>query len=56
MPKKPTIVPSELLGAALAWEELRESYWSRLGCDTTDIRMKINGLERRVQTESMEQG
>ena len=53
--KRPTIIPTELIPAAIGWERLRESYWSRLGCDTTDIRMKINGLERRVQTESMEQ-
>ena len=56
MPKKPTIVPSELLGAALAWEELRESFWSQLGRDTQEIRLKINGLQHRIQRESMEQG
>ena len=53
---KPTIIPSELIPAAIQWEQLREVYWTGLGRDTKDIRLKINGLERRVQTESMEQG
>ena len=53
--KRATIIPSELIPAAIEWERLRESFWSQLGRDTKDIRLKINGLERRVQTESMEQ-
>ena len=53
--KKPTIVPSELIPAAIEWEQLREVYWSQLGRDTGEIRSRIVGLERRVQTESMEQ-
>ena len=54
--KRPTIIPSELLGAALVWEELRESFWSQAGRDTQEIRVKINGLQHRIQRESMEQG
>ena len=53
---KPTIIPSELIPAAIQWEQLRESFWSQLGRDTKEIRLKTNGLERLVQTESMEQG
>ena len=56
MPKRPTIVPPELLDAALAWEQLRESFWSQLGRDTGEIRSRIIGLERRIRSESMEQG
>ena len=54
--KRATIIPSELLGSALAWEELRESFWSQLGRDTQEIRLKISGLQHRIQRESMEQG
>ncbi|WP_413746102.1 hypothetical protein [Synechococcus sp. MIT S9507] len=56
MPKKPTIVPSDLLDAALAWEELRESFWSQLGRDTGEIRSRIVGLERRIRSETTGQG
>ena len=54
--KKPTIVPSELIPAAIEWERLREVYWTGQGRDTKDIRLKITGLEHRIQRESMEQG
>ena len=51
-----TIIPSELIPAAIQWERLRESFWSQLGRDTQDLRLKINGLEHRIQRESMGQG
>ena len=54
--KRATIIPSELIPAAIQWEQLREIYWSQLGRDTGEIRSRIVGLKRRVQTESMEQG
>ena len=53
--KRTTIIPSELIPSALDWERLREVYWSQLGRDTGEIRSRIVGLERRVQTESTEQ-
>ncbi len=52
--KRTTIIPTELIASAIEWEQLREVYWSQLGRDTKEIRLKINGLERRVQTESTE--
>ena len=56
MPKKPTIVPTELIPAAIEWERLRESFWSQLGRDTGEIRSRIVGLERRIRSESGGQG
>jgi len=50
--KRPSIIPTELIPAAIEWERLREVYWTGRGLDTKDIRLKITGLERRVQTES----
>ena len=54
--KRTTIIPSELIPAAIEWERLRESFWSQLGRDTGEIKSRIVGLERRIRSESGSQG
>ena len=50
--KRINVIPSELLGSAIAWESLRCEWWQQQGREVGEIKTRINGLNRRLKTES----